>query len=59
MARCKYWKFAKLLLIQNIAGEIIPNYMKVEEVWKLCDEYTKCKLGNFKKNLKSNREHLN
>ena len=51
-------KIAEPLLIQDIAGEFIPNDMKAEDVWKLHDENTKCKLVNFKTNLKKLREQL-
>jgi len=59
MARCKFWKEARPLLIQDIAGGFILENMMAEDVHKLRDEYAKCKLANFKTNLKNLREALN
>ena len=45
------WKIAKELLIQDIAGEFIPDKMDSFQVQLLRPEYLVCLKDNFKRNL--------
>ena len=58
MPKDPYWKIAKELLIQDIAGEFIPDEMDSSQVQLLRPEYLVCLKYNFKRNLQLLRQRI-